>query len=407
MIKVQKSSIIMLITFIPLLLPDGFYSLLGIPMKARLIFWGLDLVFLFFLLFKRKANLSMQFILLMLIYATIFYSAYKHGELTSVLSNNFCGMVMCVAFEYWLKNQFCKTINFLYYTLFIMIGVNFILLLFFPNGLYVSTYNFTNVTLANRLTYNLNWLFGYKNNQFGYTLPFLALTCIYGYVNKKKVNVFAFLICILSEAMAKATMATVLITICTVTVFFIINGKNSLNTIAKKIYDVRTIIFSTIIVFFSIVLFNSNNYIANIIGHISIFLGKNSNFNNRSAIWEVAINFIKQSPLIGYGNINSEVFIEQSRVLGGTHAHNYILHLLILGGAVCLIEHIFLYLITIKEIEKNKSSIAEIMGIILGLFFVDGITSINFYYPLFNPIFILSFYSIEYYKTLQMKNIAT
>ena len=112
----------------------------------------------------------------------------------------------------------------------------------------------------------------------------------------------------------------------------------------------------------------------------------------------MSINFIKDSPIIGYGNINSEVFIEQSKVLGGTHAHNYILHIMILGGILCLIEHIFLYFLTIKKMVKNKGIISEMTGIVLGLFFINGITSINFYYPLFNSMFILFFYSINFQK---------
>lgn len=401
--KIRASTIFMLITFFPLLLPEGVWVGIGTPMKLRLIIWGLDLIFLFFLLFRKKQNPSVPFVILILIYSTIVYSACIHGhaELISVLSINFCGMVMSVAFEYWLKNYFYKTIQFLYYALFILIGLNFIFLLFFSNGLYTSTLELSDTTIASQLTYDLNWLFGYKNNQFGYTLPFLAIMCIYVYLKDrkfKKFNIAVFIICILTEMLARATMATVLLLIYMFTVFLILNKRSILVNIIKKIYNVRTIIFAVIIVVLSITVFTSDNWIANIMTQISLVLGKDTNFNGRSQIWTVSINFIKDSPIIGYGNINSEVFIEQSKVLGGTHAHNYILHIMILGGILCLIEHIFLYFLTIKKMVKNKGIISEMTGIVLGLFFINGITSINFYYPLFNSMFILFFYSINFQK---------
>ena len=213
--KIRASTIFMLITFFPLLLPEGVWVGIGTPMKLRLIIWGLDLIFLFFLLFRKKQNPSVPFVILILIYSTIVYSACIHGhaELISVLSINFCGMVMSVAFEYWLKNYFYKTIQFLYYALFILIGLNFIFLLFFSNGLYTSTLELSDTTIASQLTYDLNWLFGYKNNQFGYTLPFLAIMCIYVYLKDrkfKKFNIAVFIICILTEMLSRATMSTVL-----------------------------------------------------------------------------------------------------------------------------------------------------------------------------------------------------
>lgn len=407
--KIRTTTVLMLTTFLPLLLPEGIWEGIGIPMKLRLIIWGLDWVFVFILLFRKRQKPSMPFIILMLIYSTIIYSAciQGHDELVSVLSINFCGIVMSLVFEYWLKNHFYDTIRFLYLSLFILVGINFIFLLTFPDGLYTSTLELPNVTIASQLTYNLNWLFGYKNNQFGYTLPFLAIICIYKYFKDKKLkksNIVIFSICILTEILAQATMATVLLIIYTITIFLILNKRSKLINIIKKFYNVKTIIFAVIIVVLNIVVFTSDNWIANIMTEASLALGKDTKFNGRSQIWTVSINFIRESPIIGYGNINSEVFIEQSKVLGGTHAHNYLLHIMILGGILCLIEHILLYFVTIKEMTQNRGIISEMAGIVLGLFFINGITSVNFYYPLFNAMFILFYYSIDYYKKLPERN---
>ena len=65
-------------------------------------------------------------------------------------------------------------------------------------------------------------------------------------------------------------------------------------------------------------------------------------------------SFLEKSPIIGYGIIDSNEFVRASGIPGGTHAHNYILNILIMGGTICLIEHIYMYINIVKHILKNK-----------------------------------------------------
>lgn len=408
--KVKISSIILIITMFPLLIPDGIVSMIGIQNNIMLLVRGLDLMFLFFLIFKKKKKVSFPFIVLSAIYLTILFSAYLHGQLISVLSSDFHGLVMCVAFEYWLNNYFIKTIKFLNYTLLCLIIINILIILIFPNGLYDSNYRFTDVTIADHLTYSLNWLFGYKNNQFGIVLPFLAINCIYRLCNFNKfknTSIIVFILCIFGEFLAQATMSVILITVFTFSVFIIFNKENEVSRFFSRFYNIKTIIIVVFIIVVSLFGVTSNPVIQNVFTQLSLALGKGTSLNGRIAIWMVAIDYIKDSPIIGYGSVSSEMFIEQSGILGGTHAHNFILHILIRGGFICLGEYIVLYWYIIRFLRRNKCLIANIMGLTIGLFFVDGITSICLYYPLFNPIFILTFYAVQfYYKKYYGREIA-
>ena len=83
-------------------------------------------------------------------------------------------------------------------------------------------------------------------------------------------------------------------------------------------------------------------------------MGRDSSVSGRVPIWNAAIKYIEKSPIIGYGIIDSNEFVRASGIPGGTHAHNYILNILIMGGTICLIEHIYMYINIVKHILKNK-----------------------------------------------------
>lgn len=400
--KVKISTIVFWLTMFPLLLPDGILYMIGIENRTMLLIRGLDLLVILCLIIIRWEKPSFPFVMISAVYFTIILSAYIHGHapLVSFLSSNFHGLVMCAAFEYWLNNHFVKTIALLKSTLLFLIIINLATIVLSPNGLYDATYKFTEVTLASHLTYNLNWLFGYKNNQFGVVLPFLAIYCIYRICicnGFKKTSFWVFLICIIEELLAQAMMSTILITVFAVSVFVFFEKDNKISRRISKLFNLKTLMITVVIVVLGIVGMTTNSFLGDLLKQVSLAMGKDTTFNGRSAIWLVAINYIKESPVIGYGNINSETFIEESRILGGTNAHNFILHILISGGFACLAEYSIIYLYMIRFLKKNKCLIGSIMGLVIGLFFADGITSICLYYPFFNAMFILAYYAVKFY----------
>lgn len=51
-----------------------------------------------------------------------------------------------------------------------------------------------------------------------------------------------------------------------------------------------------------------------------------------------------------------------------------------------------------KHILKNKGFVSYALTFVIGLYFFTGITNINFYTILFNPIFVLTYYAVTEQK---------
>lgn len=399
--KIRKSTILIYITMGILLFPEGIRALIGIQAGTLIKIKAIIIVYLCVMMFLKKQRPSIIFAILMAIYFTIFVSAMMHGSLKELLFEDFAGFAMCFGFEYWLKDNFKKTIKCVYRILATLAVLNLVCILVFPNGIYNNIYDITFSYAQNfKLSYSQNWLFGYKNNQFGYLLPLIGIAFVYTYIEKKKISLsckIIIVICLLNEIFAQATMASLLEAFYIIAMaMIVINYKKKLSSIVSKLFNIRTIVlFSSIIVFF-VVIYTSDNFISNLISGFTVTLGKGADFNGRTIIWVTALNYIMESPLLGYGWIDSEMFARTSGILGGTHAHNYILHILISGGMVCLVEHIILYMVSIKRIARNRGLLSLNVGLIIGIFFLDGLTSVNFYYVLFNSMFIFAYYVTQY-----------
>lgn len=400
--KIKISTLLLYISMALLLFPQGIRRLLGIPASTVMVVQATVVTYLVTLMFRKKQVPSKPFIILILIYVTAFISAFLHGTLRSLLFADFAGFAMCFGFEYWLRNYFKQTIRCLFYILSFLAFINIFIILLFPNGLFNAVYNLTFDYATNfNLSYNLNWIFGYKNDQFGYLLALLAIATVYSYISKGKITLtckIVYAICFLNELFARATMAT-LLTIFFITIMLVIikNYNRHFISMIMRVVNVRTIVIMTSVIVFAVVISTSDNFISRLLGELAVALGKDRSFNGRADIWLTAINYIKDSPIIGYGDIDAQLFVRDSGILGGTHAHNYILHILIRGGIICLIEHIVLYSYTIKRIVRDKGVLANVIGLVIGTFFLDGLTSVNIYYILFNPMFILAYYTINYY----------
>ena len=51
-----------------------------------------------------------------------------------------------------------------------------------------------------------------------------------------------------------------------------------------------------------------------------------------------------------------------------------------------------------EDILKNKGFVSYALTFVIGLYFFTGITNINFYTILFNPIFVLTYYAVTEQK---------
>lgn len=205
--KIRKSTILIYITMGMLLFPEAISTFIGIQAGTLIIIKAIIIVYLCVMMILKKQYPSIIFIILMVIYFTIFVSAIMHGSFKELLFEDFAGFAMCFGFEYWLRNNFKRTIKCVYYMLTTLAILNLVCILLFPNGLYNSIYDITfSYAQSFNLSYSQNWLFGYKNNQFGYLLPLIGVAFTYSYIEKGKILFsckIIIIVCLLNEILAQ------------------------------------------------------------------------------------------------------------------------------------------------------------------------------------------------------------
>lgn len=386
--KIKKSSILIIVSLIPVLISEGMLYILGISSQSIAWIRMIETCIYFFMFayyfLKRKTNWCIN--ILVLIYLTIFLSAAVHHVFNNAMLNYIGGFLMCLIFDYWLRKKYDAFLRILTWILMALILLNFITVIMFPQGMYETA------------LYKANWILGYKNSHFGYVMAAMASVTIQAYRKKRRLtffdNAFLILSCV-GLYLVDSVMAFVACSLYTIMAILLINFSDL--KLVRRILDflsVRRILAVTLVIWFVMVFFQSSSFFKENIVHLMNAIGRDSSISGRIPIWTAAIKYIKHSPIIGYGIIDSNEFVRASGILGGTHAHNYILNILIMGGIVCLAEHIYLYFKTIKHILKHKGFISYVLTFIIGLYFFTGITNVNFYTILFNPIFVLTYYAV-------------
>lgn len=387
--RVRVSRILILISLIPLLFSDGMQQLSGMPSLALTLIRAAEtaiyLVFFVDRLLKRRGNWCIN--VLVLIYLTVFISAAIHGTFFNALNNYVGGFAACMVFDYWLNRKYEDFLNILNIFLILLVLLNLLTIIIFPGGMYQTE------------LYDANWLLGYKNMHFGYIMAALATVTIQSYRKKRRFTTLTILFLILSCIslyIVDSVMSFVACLIYTVFAVFVINYNN--HKAAKAILNflsVRKIIIATLILSGILLFFQSSAFFNNGITSILSALGRDATVSGRLPIWAAAIRFIQESPIIGYGIIDPKEFVRASGIGGGTHAHNYILNILVMGGFICLLEHVYLYYKTTRHMSRNRGFLSYALTFIIGLYFFTGVTNINFMIVLFNPMFLLAYYALK------------
>ncbi len=124
-------------------------------------------------------------------------------------------------------------------------------------------------------------------------------------------------------------------------------------------------------------------------------IGKDITFTNRTEMWDSALRVISDSPIIGYGYVDSDWYYTNmsTAALG---PHNFILSVLIFGGIALLTTYIGIVFMAFRKMISHTDSI--------GIKLLLGITSLMFMmcfevYPLYFIFMLLAF--AYYYPQLQ------
>ena len=121
-------------------------------------------------------------------------------------------------------------------------------------------------------------------------------------------------------------------------------------------------------------------------------MGKDITFTRRTEMWDAALRLIGESPLIGYGFVDSEWYTSNmvGRAIG---PHNWILSVLIFGGILLLAIMVYVIVISVAPIWRMSERIPAVVlaGVMMYMviqlmevfpyFFFFYLLSLLYYYP--------------------------
>lgn len=224
-----------------------------------------------------------------------------------------------------------------------------------------------------------NWFLGFKNILICYFLPAYIVSYLYMNITGKKIRTIILSIIIFISAFI-AGSTTALVGLGVLLIFSIFSFLQR----QYKIFNFRNYIIITIVMFFGIVIFRLQNLFSFFIVDI---LNKDLTFTNRTGLWDITLNSIKEKPLIGHGwqNMSVRHFMYDSSTI--ITAHNQILEYLYLGGIVAMIILLIVLKVTNNDLKKHYQD-KNIQIISLG-FFIYQILNLTEVY--LNPIILLIF----------------
>lgn len=234
-------------------------------------------------------------------------------------------------FEIYSNNPI-KLYKNMYYVFEIFIYINFITLLLFPNGMY-STGVIGETTE--------NWFLGFKNKHLIYFLPATGITLILCKLDKVNFRrVLLLIITIISAVYVKSGTGILSLGILYIIVLIPFIGE------IYKIFNIRTYLFGTIIMFFAIPIFRLQYLFSYI---IVVILKKDINLTYRTDLWDRTLSAISQHPIMGWGEQSYDVKHQLYSSNSIISAHNQMLEYLYTGGIILIILYLIINIMLVKK----------------------------------------------------------
>jgi len=314
------------------------------------------IVFLVLVKYFTRGKMSKFMIILLTYYFFIFLSTLiNDGNIRRLLMSMYPIFGMCCLIELKMRYSPISLLKPLTNLLGVLSIINFIL------------------ALLNKDLFADEWFFLGPANQVAVSLIILSVVSFLlkemGYLSSKKVN---FYIIINSISLIIIFSGNNLIAwgVFLLGILFI-NKK----TVARFFSFKKVVVFFGIF-FVSIVVFEIQNLFGFFIEGV---LNKNLTFTNRTYIWEMAIQSIKEKPIIGHGVKDTVMLFHLFLVRPNAptvnsylSTHNQILHILYEGGILALSWVVALIFISGKTLKRyNDKKIIAIISIgILSLLFI-------------------------------------
>lgn len=235
------------------------------------------------------------------------------------------------------KNIFDRGVKWVYLYHAILIIINFILVLVFPNSLIIDNRGMGVYYLFGNYQQNTNWFV-----VFIATSAYVTDKNIIKSFNSRYLNIIVTILMFLTSYLVWSVTAML-----SLSVVYLLIG---LFTWREKLIRIFNPILSFILGLFSTIfigVFEGLKYFSFIIEDI---FHKNITMGSRMLFWERAIDYFLEKPIFGQGFEASAISFEK---IGRTTSHNHYINLLYNGGIVYFILILVIVYIITKEISLN------------------------------------------------------
>ena len=292
---------------------------------------------------------------------------------------------MVLIVEYYMNYPFV-VLNALFHNFEVIIYLNLLSLILFPNGLYIHGVHDEFIC----------YFLGFKNSYMGYCLMAIFLaTCNILYNRRYKSSIFLILASYAQIVISWSALSVVAIScvILCLVVFFKLKKIKILKYFSFTMLFVSYVAVNVLVVFFHIT--ENVPFIASFIENV---LGKSSTLTGRMDIWNLGIDLLVQKPIIGYG---LGQFIEYR---GYTwYGHNQFIELFLEGGIVAVILFIIIMILISRKIKRiTKTNIYYVvMASYIGLFiyFIGEAGKL----PIFYLFYLITYYSGSYERIFKSR----
>lgn len=269
----------------------------------------------------------------------------------------------------------------------ILVFIDFITILFFPNGMYSDGLQ------------SLNWFLGYKTARFALELPLCVISGYLSQIKRGKYGISTYILILLTAFCSYRSQATTSF-VCTLLLgllYIVLNLENKFKggfNFFYKLFNYKTVISSYALVDFLFISINSVPFLQRF---IVVVLHKNANLTTRTYIWEAVILKIFERPLLGYGILDQDTYIQITQNVYANSPHNMILEILVSCGIIGLILYILILIQALKRRDRiyKNYELPMVAGIIIML--IGGITSSSLLFSEFSLVYYVMM-NINYIK---------
>ncbi|SDC07252.1 O-Antigen ligase [Terribacillus halophilus] len=330
------------------------YYLQTLEFELINIIWSSLVIIVAILITLTKLQVHKFSIVVSILLLLVIISSYLNGTLSVSITFHATILIsVCIYLLYCLE-EIKEALKGLYYLCGFIVISN-LLTVMFPN--------------INPVTGQEIYLLGGKNQVIITVTLSVCVSYLYFLFNGKKNIIPKIIIALglLSTYLAGSGTGTVIVFL--LILYILLHKKIKPTFIVLFLIYIST--FLTIVIFrLQEILFK--NFIVNV-------LHKSLTFSDRTFIWDVTIDAVKNSWLIGYGRDNNIILTKVSS-LGVDQAHNGLLEISLESGVLGVLVFIYILLLIGRRLDEYRLSFeASLISVTIFLYLIIGLTESIFY----------------------------